>query len=243
MLAELATLSASIVPETHSTTISVSDEEEDEDLKHLRLRLESLRSPLNPSSSLTPVPAALDVPAISRLDSTNPPPELIPCIIALQLEHSALPWPHVQKWTKFLFSSSPATQNVPDIDVDLDRARAVAHAEAKLQTLIATELHTERALRLKKEEESLLLRRLVVSNLAAAAEKEEVERLFWEVSVAISLLPRDPLKRTRTAWVDFVSRETAVRASWVSGHVYGLVFHVRLAVAVAGGDEVSERGA
>ena len=50
-------------------------------------------------------------------------------------------------------------------------------------------------------------------------------------SVDVTLLPdREPVKRTRTAYVDMDSRKVAVRASYEVGGIYGLVVKIRLAV-------------
>jgi hypothetical protein len=45
------------------------------------------------------------------------------------------------------------------------------------------------------------------------------------------ILPdRDLVKRTQTAHVDMYSREAAIRASYMTGSIFGLVLDIRLAV-------------
>lgn len=44
------------------------------------------------------------------------------------------------------------------------------------------------------------------------------------------LSKRDPLKRTRTAYVDMYSRNVAVRASYEVGGIFGLIVKIKLAV-------------
>ena len=52
-----------------------------------------------------------------------------------------------------------------------------------------------------------------------------------DYSTDITFLPdRDPLKRTQTAHIDMSSRKAAIQASYITGHVYGLIFDVKLAV-------------
>lgn len=41
---------------------------------------------------------------------------------------------------------------------------------------------------------------------------------------------RDPVKRTRTAYVDMYSRKVAVRASYEVGGIFGLIVKIKLAV-------------
>jgi hypothetical protein len=45
------------------------------------------------------------------------------------------------------------------------------------------------------------------------------------------LLPeRDPVKRIKVAHVDMVSRKHAVRASYTTGNIFGLLLNIKLAV-------------
>jgi hypothetical protein len=50
-------------------------------------------------------------------------------------------------------------------------------------------------------------------------------------SQELKLLPeRDSVKRTRVAHIDMLTREAAIRASYMSGSIFGLVLDIKLAI-------------
>lgn len=45
------------------------------------------------------------------------------------------------------------------------------------------------------------------------------------------MLPeRDPIKRIKVAHIDFYTRETAIRASYLTGDIFGLLLDIKLIV-------------
>ena len=245
MLADLATLSAPGFRDASSSTNEDDEDKEDDDISMLRPRLQSLRPPSDEPPPPAPASISRDKTASETAATTPLDSDAIPYIVALQLQHSQCQWEYAQGWTARLFSSGPASY-----DAQKAKQRAVTHAEAVLQRTMTSAMAAEEKTRLEAEQNKLP-RRLIVSNLAAAADEDELERRFWkyrrqmyvdvggftlgsaadECSVGITFLKdRHPLKRTQTAHVDMSSRKAAIRASYVMGQVYGLIFHVKLAV-------------
>jgi hypothetical protein len=100
--------------------------------------------------------------------------EIIPYVIALQLERAGTDWDNVRRQTEYLFSKGP------------NGYRAVAEKEAfvekalsDLNTIIDQSLKEESLYRAAEEEASISCR-LIVTNLAADAGEEEVAYVFHE---------------------------------------------------------------
>jgi hypothetical protein len=50
-------------------------------------------------------------------------------------------------------------------------------------------------------------------------------------SQELKVLPvRDPVKRTKAAYIDMVTRAAAIRASYMTGDIFGLLLDIKLAV-------------
>ncbi|KAF3038855.1 hypothetical protein E8E12_008335 [Didymella heteroderae] len=230
MLEELLTLSAPGPRELRSPATDDFEDNDDDDINTLRARLERLRSSSDKSEPPILASTHSDEDRIETVDSADLSPEAIPYVIALVLEHSGCEWEVARGWTRCLFGSG-----LDSYEAQKEKEIAVARAEEALQKTIASVMEVKEENR-RKDEETKLQRRLIVSNLAASADVEGIECQFSQYRydiVEITMLPdRDPLKRTRTAHVDFASRKTAVQASYISGQVYGLIFDVKLAVPV-----------
>ncbi|KAJ4321764.1 hypothetical protein N0V94_002731 [Neodidymelliopsis sp. IMI 364377] len=233
MLAELASL-ASVDRDADMPTSE--DSEEDIDVEVLRARIEDLRSHMVHDASQTEPNRAEPGTTIqynTRQDIVGDSPAL-PCpvtisyAIALQLEHSACQWEYAQEWTRFLFSSG-----LDGYEAQQHQDLAVLRAENSLKRIVEDYIEVEQRIR-QREEDTKLQRRLVVSNLAAGADEQALYELFrkyhHQIDTITFLPDRDPLRRTQTAHIDMSSKETAMRASYLTGAVYGLIVDIRLAV-------------
>ncbi|KAF9692623.1 hypothetical protein EKO04_009519 [Ascochyta lentis] len=235
-LTELAVLSVTGRREVSSNINEDEHDDDDDDINILRMRLQNLRSYFDVSPQIVPgshaqLERVADHHAQGEIVEgfgARIKPEVMPYVIALELEHSSTQWEHAQRWATYLFGSG-----LNSYEAHKDRDIAVAHAEDALKKIICSVLEVEEGLR-HKEEETKPQKRLVVSNLAAGADEQELERLFrkhrFEIVNIDLLSDRDPLRRTQTAHVDMSSREAAVQASYLTGHIYGLIVHIKLAV-------------
>ena len=174
MLAELAALSV-LDPQGHSPSSNVSfewDEEDDSDIEILKSRLQSLRSSSPDHSHFDEGLDRTPRHKIVRSQATPLHPNIIPYVVALQMEQSNTQWDLVQGWTTCLYGSG-----MNSYVAQKDREAAVTKAEVALEKIIDSVMEVEEGFR-RKEEQAKLYRRLVVSNLAAGADEEALERVF-----------------------------------------------------------------
>ncbi|KAF2034728.1 hypothetical protein EK21DRAFT_107856 [Setomelanomma holmii] len=168
--------------------------------------------------------------SIPNNDADNPGVDkaVIPYIIALQLERAGCNWEYVKGWTTYLFSSGfdgHAAQR--------QKQKVVNQASAELDQVIKHTLQEEKKYS-GAVETARLPCRLIVSNVAADAVAEDLEEFFCQYRFYLQeikvLAERDPVKRTKLAHVDMYTRDAAVRASFMVGHVFGLMLKIQLAV-------------
>ncbi|USP79759.1 uncharacterized protein yc1106_07033 [Curvularia clavata] len=152
--------------------------------------------------------------------------ETIPYAVALMLESAGCKWEEVMGWTLFLFSSG-----MDEYRVRQERKQKAQEKEtfdAMMARLLARE-EKRRAV-----EKTPFANRVILSDLAADVDPKSIHQFFSKYQKDIrdiTLLPdRDPVKRTRTAYVDMSSRTAAVCASFEFGYIYGLKVQSKLAV-------------
>lgn len=181
MLAELTMLSASDLRSVSSPSNDDYETTDDDDIVMLRNGLQNLRSNHGRSPGVAPDHVKPDGTSCSKAQNETVvrpapqlDPEVIPYIIALELEQSGIQWEHARAWTTILYSSGLNSR-----EAQQDKEAAVSHAEDALKTIIRSVMELEEKFR-RKDEDSKLQRRLVVSNLAADADEEALGRQFWK---------------------------------------------------------------
>ncbi|KAH6867031.1 hypothetical protein BKA58DRAFT_216328 [Alternaria rosae] len=124
----------------------------------------------------------------------------------------------------------PATN---ELKAKKEREDMLKRENEKLDATIKYVLEEEERYRAIEEKKSLPAP-LIVTNLAASVDEEAIRILFieykWDIRNIAILPEREPVKRTRTAYIDMYSRDEAVRASYEVGSIYGLIVKIKLAV-------------
>ncbi|KAF2832152.1 hypothetical protein CC86DRAFT_462519 [Ophiobolus disseminans] len=159
-------------------------------------------------------------------------PAIVPYFVAFQLEKAGCKWEEVKGWTTYLFSSG-----LDGYEAHLEKDRIVQQATEELDKTIRYTLgEVERYL--GETSPARVSRRLIVSNLAADVGIQDLEEFFYRHRFVVYefkiLSGRDPAKRTQIAHVDMVTREAAVKASYMTGSIFGLMLDIRLAVEQEG---------
>ncbi|KAH7077097.1 hypothetical protein FB567DRAFT_534532 [Paraphoma chrysanthemicola] len=151
-----------------------------------------------------------------------------PYVIALLLEMGGCDWEYVMGWTTYLFSKGPNGH-----EARREKQKALDQASAELDVIIEHTLQEE-ARFAQAEEKDRVRRRLIVSNVATDAVEEDLKEFFYQSGFDlenVKVLPiQDPIKRTKVAHVDMFTRKDAIHASFKTGHIFGLILNIELAV-------------
>ncbi|KAH7072815.1 hypothetical protein BKA63DRAFT_515791 [Paraphoma chrysanthemicola] len=151
-----------------------------------------------------------------------------PYVIALILEMGGCNWEYVMGWTTYLFSKGPNGH-----EAQREKQKALDHASTELDVIIEHTLQEE-ARFVQLEEKDRLARRLIVSNVATDALEEDLKEFFYQFGFDVQdvkVLPsQDAIKRTKVAHVDMFTRKDAIHASFKTGHIFGLILTIKLAV-------------
>ncbi|KAL1793116.1 hypothetical protein ACET3X_008098 [Alternaria dauci] len=125
------------------------------------------------------------------------------------------------------------SDGIDEQEAKKEKEEMLKRENEKLEATIEYVLEEEKRYR-AIEENKRLRTRLIVSNLAADVDDHAIRMFFAKYTRDIRnvtiLSVRDPVKRTRTAYVDMYSREVAVRASYEFGGIFGLIVKIKLAV-------------
>lgn len=162
-----------VLERTSPTVYQSSSGTEEENIGALYNRLMGLRS-CSPDS----VPYIFErqsgvVSDVSTM--TKPHKDIIPYIVALQLEMAGTHWEAALGWTKYLFSTG----------LDGHQARhkkdeILAQADKDMTEIIQQVLRDEEHY-LGTEDRNKIPRRLIVSNLAAGAREEDLKEFFYSL--------------------------------------------------------------
>ncbi|KAH4005146.1 hypothetical protein HBI13_024800 [Parastagonospora nodorum] len=208
------------------------DEDNDESLDAFRARLTSTLSSSAghaygaqkfTDANTTSTVVCSEVDSLVTLDKT-----LLPYTIALQLEIAGIPWEEIQGWTTYLFS-----EGLDGYKACQDKDAIVKRANEELDKTIA-QVTEETKHYWGIQDEVRLPCRVIISNIAAGADVGDLQEFFRSfrfVVEEIRMLPgRDPVKRTKVAHMDMVSRHYAIQASFMTGSIFGLMLKIELAV-------------
>ncbi|KAI4691472.1 uncharacterized protein J4E84_003766 [Alternaria hordeiaustralica] len=183
--------------------------DEDDNLETLRAKMNAMFSP---PSNMTPDSSRRTAQAVSVVDKTLVSPQDTTAI----LEPKGIQRPDMNE--------SEAKKEKEDM---------VRRENEKLDATIKYVLEEEEKYH-ATEEKKILPYRLIVTNLAASVDEEAIRILFieyrWDIRNITILPEREPVKRTRTAYIDMDSRKEAIRASYEVGSIYGLIVKIKLAV-------------
>ncbi|KAG9196602.1 hypothetical protein G6011_01723 [Alternaria panax] len=209
-------------------------EDEDDDLENLCRKLATMFSPFHDTASQDLPHTAKDTSVINI--ESNPreevagrlEPEYTPSAVALRLEAGDAEWKDVEAGRTQSFSDGIDKQEAEKEKEDMWKRE-----NEKLEATIKYVLEEDKRYR-AIEETRRLSTRLIVSNLAADVDDKAIRMFFsryiTDVRNITILSKRDPVKRTRTAYVDMYSRKVAVHASYEVGGIFGLIVKIKLAV-------------
>ncbi|KAF1920065.1 hypothetical protein BDU57DRAFT_508165 [Ampelomyces quisqualis] len=210
-----------------------SPQAQDDDSKNAHEKLEALHERLTHTKTFTPDPSLI-AKQIKTAQSSNDgfsdglEKAIAPYVIALQLEKAGLPWEQLRSWTTYLFSSGPDGHEACQ-----EKDKIVQLATYELDAIIKQNLGDE-SRDLEAEHLARLPCRVVVSNIAAGADEDDLKEFFYPFRYQVqklNMLPyQDPIKRTKVAHIDMYTRESAIRASYMTGSIFGLLPDIQLAV-------------
>jgi hypothetical protein len=152
------------------------DEDNDDNLEALRIRLTGTLSPV--PSHVSPAPESTNTRTTSRDDCSGAEDvvaldkNLVPFVIALQLEAKGLPWKKLQGWTTYLFGSG-----LDGYKACQEKDAVVKQATEELAQTMQQVMGEERHYKII-ENETRLPCRLIVSNIAAGADVEDLKEVF-----------------------------------------------------------------
>ncbi|KAH7401944.1 hypothetical protein DE146DRAFT_449278 [Phaeosphaeria sp. MPI-PUGE-AT-0046c] len=202
-----------------------SADSQEEYIEALHNRLMGLQS-----TSPGPTPSILESQSVGMSDMSyvmKPDKNIVPYVVALQLEVAETPWEVALGWTKYLFGTS-----LDSHEARRKKDNILAQASQELDAVIEQVLREEEH-HLGTEDKNRIPRRLIVSNLAAGASGDDLQEFFYPLRYKIQeikVLPiRDPSKGTQVAHVDMFTRQDAVRASFTVGSIFGLIPILQLA--------------
>jgi hypothetical protein len=178
MLAEIENLSNNdpkkMLAELECTSSAANFSKTDgDDLVALRAGLTNWLSPLDDQQ--LPTVESLHAKLSSNQDEVAPvcPKELIPYVIALELEMSGQEWEKALFWTEYIFGSGSNSHKA-----EQERAAVIAQAEKELNALIEYTLQEEDNYQ-RAENIRRLHRRVIVSNIATAAGVGDLKEFFY----------------------------------------------------------------
>ncbi|CAI9634972.1 unnamed protein product [Alternaria burnsii] len=206
----------------------------DNDLKALREELVAVFSPACDTTCRDFQRTTRDTPVNSM--RSNPQEQMIeklqpddtPPVAALVLEPGDAECKDVQ-----VGCTQPFSDDIDEQETQREKEKMLDRENEKLEATIKYVLEEEKRYH-AIEENKRLKNRLIVSNLAADVDDKAIRTFFaryvTEIRNVTILSVRDPVKRTRTAYVDMYSRKVAVRASYEVGGIFGLIVKIKLAV-------------
>ncbi|CAN9389181.1 unnamed protein product [Alternaria alternata] len=209
-------------------------EDKDNDLKALREKLATVFSPPWDTTSRDFQRTTRDTPVNSMRSNPqehavkNLQPDDTPPAAALILEPGDAECKDVQ-----VGCTLPFSDGIDEQETQREKEVMLERENEKLEATIKYVLEEEKRYR-AIEENKRLVTCLIVSNLAADVDDKAIRAFFakyvTEIRNVTILSVRDPVKRTRTAYVDMYSRKVAVRASYEVGSIFGLIVKIKLAV-------------
>ncbi|KAF2876835.1 hypothetical protein BDV95DRAFT_561684 [Massariosphaeria phaeospora] len=208
------------------STLDEDDEDDEDDLTELQAKITTLLfgTPHAPYRELAPS-------SRMQLEPKDQISEQIgactPSQVALQLERAGYTWVKLATLTAVLFSTG-----VHGYKALRQEDMIVKQAHEELDKIVAQALEEEMTFR-ELDEKARLPCRIVVSNIAADAEMDDLLDFFHDfVSDILEITfleTRDPVKRTRTAYIDMCTSDAAQQASHAYGYIFGLSVEVELA--------------
>jgi hypothetical protein len=142
------------------------DSDDDDSYEALRLRLAHLNSDARPVEVLKS--------SVSRSHDRPLDGNIIPYVVALQLEASGHKWEDAKAWATYLFSTG-----LDGHEAQQEKRLVVQRATEGLDRIIEEVMADEQRYH-AVEHSTRMLRRLVVANLAADADEEDVVRFFYQ---------------------------------------------------------------
>ncbi|KAB2100922.1 hypothetical protein AG0111_0g10775 [Alternaria gaisen] len=209
-------------------------EDKDNDLKALREEIAAVFSPPCDTTARDFQRTTRDTPVNSMRSNPqehavgNLQPDDTPPVAVVILELGDAECKDVQ-----VGCTLPFNDGIDEQETQRKKETMLERENEKLEATIKYVLEEEKRYR-AIEENKRLKTRLIVSNLAADVDDKAIRAFFAKYVTEIRnvniLSVRDPVKRTRTAYVDMYSRKVAVRASYEVGGIFGLIVKIKLAV-------------